>query len=442
MDSTTRNRFRKSALASGLLTVEQFEEAEMALRADGADAENGDLLIAKLIEQGRINTFQAEQFKVGQTHFNLGPYQVIDSLGQGGMGQVFKAEHTLMGRVVAIKVLPKHKSTPEAIASFTREMRAQAQLDHQNLVRAFDAGRDRNVYYLATEYVPGTDLRKFVRTRTRLSMQEAATIISQAAEGLAHAHSRGMIHRDVKPGNLLVTPSGHTKVSDLGLAGFAGNEDDDDPRAGKVVGTADYLSPEQIRAPRSVTPAADIYALGCTLYYAVTGKVPFPGGTSKEKALRHLEEPPLNPQRINPELSDEFVEVLSDVMEKDPKQRIQTCAEVVRRLARWAGDAVETTAEEVSASLGAGGVLARPAIRSQESDTRSGFFDDLDSNPDTPSQISAGGSSGNQDTLDDLAGLPQPKPDPAPPIVTLLAFGAPLLAAALLLLSLVLKLVR
>jgi serine/threonine protein kinase len=317
-------------------------------------------------------------------------------------------------------------------------MRAQAQLDHENLVRAFDAGRDRNVYYLATEYVPGTDLRKFVRTRTRLSMQEAATIISQAAEGLAHAHSRGMIHRDVKPGNLLVTPSGHTKVSDLGLAGFAGNEDDDDPRAGKVVGTADYLSPEQIRAPRSVTPTSDIYSLGCTLYYAVTGKVPFPGGTSKEKALRHLEEPPLNPQRINPELTDEFVEVLSEMMEKDPKKRVQTCAEVVRRLAPWARDAVQTTADEAGSLLGVPGPIARPAIQSQMSDTRSGFFDDFGSS-DTPSQISSG--SGNQDTIDDLVS-PLHAGEPAPPVISLLAFGVPLLAAGLLLVSLLLELAR
>ena len=136
------------------------------------------------------------------------------------MGQVFRAQHTMMGRTVAIKVLPRYKSTPVAIASFTREIRAQAQMDHENLVRAFDAGHDGNVYFLVTECVPGTDLRKYVRLRGRLSMSEAATIISQAALGLGYAHSRGLIHRDVKPGNLLVTTTGQTKVSDLGLSGF------------------------------------------------------------------------------------------------------------------------------------------------------------------------------------------------------------------------------
>jgi serine/threonine protein kinase len=209
-----------------------------------------DQLAAKLVEMGRLNHWQAEQLKVGRSKFNLGPYQILDSIGQGGMGQVFKAEHRLMGRVVAIKVLPRHRSTPDAIASFTREIRAQARFDHENLVRAFDAGHDGNVYFLVTEFVPGADLRKLVRARGKLSMQDAATIISQAARGLAHAHSRGMVHRDVKPGNLLVTPGGQTKVSDLGLAGFLGVDDRTIPRAGRIVGTADYLSPEHISRRR------------------------------------------------------------------------------------------------------------------------------------------------------------------------------------------------
>ncbi len=143
-------------------------------------------LAVQLIQDGLLNPWQVEQLKVGRSKFNLGPYQVIDSIGQGGMGQVFKGVHTMMGRVVAIKVLPRHKSTPEAIACFTREIRAQAQLDHPNLVRAFDAGHDGNVYFLVCEYVPGTDLRRLVRVRGKLSMSEAATIISQAAVGLSH----------------------------------------------------------------------------------------------------------------------------------------------------------------------------------------------------------------------------------------------------------------
>ena len=353
MSPASHSSFRRHALASGLVTADQMFEAEETLRASAAShppsahgADEDDRLAAQLVAMGQLNPWQVEQLKRGRSKFNLGPYQVIDSIGQGGMGQVFRAEHMMMGRTVAIKVLPRYKSTPVAIASFTREIRAQAQMDHENLVRAFDAGHDGNVYFLVTECVPGSDLRKFVRMRGRLSMTEAATIVSQAAVGLGHAHSRGLIHRDVKPGNLLVTTTGHTKVSDLGLAGFLGDDDEDDPRWGKVVGTADYLAPEQIVTPKDITPACDVYSLGCTLYYAVTGKVPFPGGTIREKARRHCEEAPLNPKRINPELSDEFVEVVAAMMDKNPLGRIQTMAEVVERLKPWATDAVAPPAGE------------------------------------------------------------------------------------------------
>ena len=201
---------------------------------------------------GRLNRWQAEQLRAGRTKFNLGPYQIIDSIGQGGMGQVFKAEHTVMGRVVAVKVLPRSRSTPEAIQNFSREIRAQAQLDHENLVRAYDAGHDGNVHFLVTEYVPGTDLRRLIRGQGLLPMNTAASIITQAARGLEHAHNRGLIHRDVKPGNLLVTPEGRCKVSDLGLAGYFQDSDQADVYGGKVVGTADYWCPSKSPRPTSL----------------------------------------------------------------------------------------------------------------------------------------------------------------------------------------------
>ena len=344
-----RRHFLECAMISGLVTQEQLDAALEQLDEAGADdgkplVEVTDRQLAgRLVETGVLHPYQADQLLAGHTKFNLGPYVVIDSIGQGGMGQVFKAEHTMMGRVVAVKVLPKARTTPEAIANFTREIRVLAQLDHENLVRAFDAGKDGNIYYMVTEYVPGTDLRRLIRSGGRLSMQQAATIISQAAKGLAHAHEQGLIHRDVKPGNVLVTPDGDTKVSDLGLAGWFDTSSEQDSRANKIVGTADYLSPEQIKTPWDLTPANDIYGLGCTMYYAVTGKVPFPGGTTREKARRHCEEMPLNPRRRNPALSEAFTSVLADMMEKDRDKRIQTGHEVVERLAPWVGDEVEST---------------------------------------------------------------------------------------------------
>lgn len=335
----------RCALASGLLTRDQIEEARTVLRevsADGAQGvgasgSNRDLA-DKLVQMGRLNDFQAAQLLQGRTKFSLGPYAIIDSLGRGGMGQVFKAVHGVLDRVVAIKVLPRAKSTPEAIASFAREIRAQAQLDHPNLVRALDAGEDGNVYYLVTEYVPGSDLRKLIRRNGRLDMAAAAGVISQVAAGLDHAHGLGLIHRDVKPGNILVTPEFLAKLSDLGLAGPLDGDAQSDPRFGKIVGTADYISPDHIKSPRDPTAAWDIYSLGCTLYYAVTGKVPFPlpRGTTADKARAHCTLRPLDPQRLNGDLDGEFVEVLAEMMAKDPSERTPTAADVIQRLRPWA----------------------------------------------------------------------------------------------------------
>ncbi len=357
MSEKTSNRsvFRDSARVSGLLTKEQIAEAIAALASQDdetstpVEAISDDNLAAKLIEMEKLTPYQASQLKSGRTKLTLGPYTITDWIGQGGMGQVFKAVHTMMGRECAIKVLPLHKSTPDAIENFTREIRTQAQLDHTNLVRAYDAGHDGNVHYLVTEFVPGTDLRQLVRRQGPLTMQQAANVMVQSAIGLDYAHERGLIHRDVKPGNILVTPDGVAKVSDLGLAGFI-HEAEEDPRAGKIVGTADYLSPEQILDPATITSVSDIYSLGCTLYYAISGKVPYPGGTTKDKARRHCDETPWHPRRFNPEISEEFVEIIADMMEKDPGSRIQTAAEVASRLEPWAQESALLPSQQLTKS--------------------------------------------------------------------------------------------
>jgi eukaryotic-like serine/threonine-protein kinase len=173
-----------------------------------------------------------------------------------------------------------------------------------------------------------------------LPQDQAAKIIMQAALGLEYAHQQGMVHRDVKPGNILVTPEGIAKVSDVGLAGFTANLMDD-PRAGKIVGTADYLSPEQIRTPMQVGPVSDVYSLGCTLYYAVCGKVPFPGGDTAQKVRRHLESTPFHPRKFASNISEEFVDIIAEMMDKNPNKRTQTCAEVAARLEPWVNESSE-----------------------------------------------------------------------------------------------------
>ena len=191
------------------------------------------------------------------------------------------------------------------------------------------------------------DLRRLIKARGPLPQEQAASIIMQAAYGLNYAHQQGMVHRDVKPGNILVTPEGIVKVSDVGLAAFTANLVDD-PRAGKIVGTADYLSPEQIRTPLDVGPASDVYSLGCTLYYTVCGKVPFPGGNTAQKVRRHLEETPLHPRNFADNISEEFVDIIAEMMDNDPKNRIQTCAEVAARLESWAVDSSQITQPRMS----------------------------------------------------------------------------------------------
>lgn len=341
-DTRRATGFERSALASGLLNQEQLDQARAALRDPPAGSHASDVAVTdeklaeKLVELEHLNLWQSKQLLEGRTRFNLGPYWMIDCIGRGGMGQVFKAEHRVLERIVAVKVLPRSMCTPASIENFHRETRVLAKLDHVNLVRALDGGEDGNVYYLVTEYVPGTDLRKLVRGDGPMSMELAASIISQVAAALEHAHQQGLVHRDIKPGNVLVTPEGHAKLSDLGLAGPLADDAEPDPRLGKIAGTADYLAPDHIQAPWDPTPAWDIYSLGCTLYYAVTGKVPFPGGTTADKVRAHRELRPLDPRRLNPTLSVPFLEVLAEMMAKEPAERIPSAEAVIDRLRRWA----------------------------------------------------------------------------------------------------------
>ncbi|NNE01347.1 MAG: serine/threonine protein kinase [Pirellulaceae bacterium] len=336
-DSTPDSKltFREAAIRSKLVSPRKLQKV-----IDIAKTDDDKVIAATLVKSGIITDYQSQQLMSGRTKLTLGPYLITEWIGQGGMGQVFKAVHNVMGRECAVKVLPREKSTAESREAFAREIRVQAGLDCPYVVRAFDAGHDGSVHYLVTEYVPGTDLRRLVRSGGPLSMHHAAMIIAQAALGLQYAHKLGLVHRDVKPGNILVTPDGHAKVSDIGLAAWSMGLDDD-PRAGKIVGTADYLSPEQIRSPLAVGPASDIYSLGCTLYYTVTGKVPFPGGDSKSKCKRHCEQTPWHPRKFAPDLSEDFVDTIADMMEKDPARRIATAAEVAERLEPWAGTVIE-----------------------------------------------------------------------------------------------------
>lgn len=350
----TDSLLQASSLASGLINPQQLDfciriarhrQSQQGIASQTAIPDR--LLADVMVEQGMVTAYQADQLLSGRTKFSLGSYVITDWIGQGGMGQVFKAVHHVMGRICAVKVLPLTRATLDARKNFIQEIRMQAVLDCPYLVRAYDAGQDGNVHYLVTEFVPGMDLRKLVKSQGPLPVSQAAKIVMQAAMGLDYAHRQGMVHRDVKPGNILVTPTGEAKVSDVGLAGFA-KDLINDPRAGKIIGTTDYLSPEQIRTPLEIEPVADIYSLGCTLYYAICGKVPFPGGDTKSKLRRHLEESPVHPRRFAADVPEDFVDIIADMMEKDSKKRIASAAQVAVRLEPWSSD--ESPANPMSLS--------------------------------------------------------------------------------------------
>lgn len=350
-----RSILEQAGLASGLLTEKQIDDAwhrlvESLPAADLSLEEISDEQLAEyLVELGFLNLWQAEQLRQGRTKFTLGSYRIVDAIGHGGMGWVFKGEHELLGRVEAIKVLPNTQTNPTSINNFLREIRAQASLNHPNLVRILYADREGDTYFLVTEFIPGSDLRRLVHYHGAMTQEKAAILISQTAAALEHAHGQGMIHRDVKPGNILITPDGHAKLTDLGLAFFAEDQAEFSQSKPKhIVGTADFLAPEIIVTPSEVRSISDIYSLGCTLYYAVTGKVPFPGGDTADKLRRQLDEMPIAPQRLSANLDGEFVELIAAMMQKRPADRIATAAEVVELLRPWTPPIETTTWQEIN----------------------------------------------------------------------------------------------
>lgn len=355
----SRPRFRAVVLASGLLTEQQLAALESELRRspaqgkEAADHAGWDKALAQLAARKKwITPFQGRQLLLGRRRFTLGQYRILDEIGRGGMGQVFKAEHPMMGRVVAVKVLPRAKSTPETEAAFQREIRVLGRLDHDNLVRALDAGHDGNVYYLVTEYVAGLDLRRQVSKYGPLDEPRAAMVIAQAARALAYAHEQGLVHRDVKPGNLLVSRDGRVKLLDLGLAGSVFEAES--MRLGRCVGTMDYMAPEQIRDPDNVGPSADIYSLGCTLYFTVSGQLPFPGGDRKDKARRHLEERPADVRSIAAHVSLPFARVIEALMEKSSNDRVDSALEVIGMLRPWIPSGLLAMPRQPRSSAGSG----------------------------------------------------------------------------------------
>jgi serine/threonine protein kinase len=293
-----------------------------------------------LVQRSWLTIYQVNLIFQGQgAELVQGPYRILDRLGSGGVSQVFKAWHTKRNCVVALKVIrPEMLSNAEAVARFQREMRALTQASHPNIVRAFDINLVNNIHYFAMEYVEGNALDKQVHLSGPLPISRACDYIRQAALALQHAHERGLVHRDIKPANLLVNAAGTVvKILDLGLARLS--QSSGKPQIGReltadgvLIGTPDYLAPEQAKNPRTVDIRADIYSLGCTLYFLLTGKPPFPEGTLMQKLYKHQTEPPPSGEHLRPGLPPALVAIFQKMMAKKADDRYQTPVEVAQAL--------------------------------------------------------------------------------------------------------------
>jgi serine/threonine protein kinase len=259
---------------------------------------------------------------------HLGPYELIEVLGRGGMGTVWKARHTKLDKLVALKLLPPHLMTDaEAVSRFEREMKAVGKLEHPHIVRAMDAGEADGMHYLVMEYIEGTDLSRIVKTRGPRSIAEACQMVRHAALGLAHAHEHDLVHRDIKPSNLLLSKKGLVKILDLGLARLQGERAADEASLtmqGETMGTPDYMAPEQWQSAHTAGPEVDLYALGCTLYHLLVGHPPFsdPQHSSfGQKMKAHLLEQPPKLRAARPEVPEEVESLYQSLLAKDPMQR-------------------------------------------------------------------------------------------------------------------------
>lgn len=292
-------------------------------------------LAPSLIREGILTYFQTEQILLGKwRRFTIGSYLILERLGTGAMGLVYLCEHPESHERVAIKVLPPvFAKNPEMLKRFYREARAGGALDHENIVRVHDVDQDDKVHFMVMEFVDGSVLQDIVKNHGPLSALRAAHYIRQAAIGLQHAHEAGLIHRDIKPANLLLNRRGTVKMLDMGLARFA--DDEEDVLTKGILGTADYLAPEQTRDSHYVDIRADIYSLGGSFYFLLTGSPPFGEGTVAQKLVAHQTQEPKPIRTLRPEVPEALVALVATMMAKDPAQRFQTPAAVAEALAPW-----------------------------------------------------------------------------------------------------------
>ncbi|MCL4191122.1 MAG: protein kinase [Thermoguttaceae bacterium] len=362
MAKPTVDTFLDLLRRSRLVEPDRLDHELAQLRDTSGEQTFGDVdaLAKYFVASGLVTRWQGDRLLEGRYKgFYLKNYKLLDHLGTGGMSRVYLAEHVLMQRRVAIKVLPKDRVDDSSyLKRFHREAQAAAALDHRNIVRAYDVDSEGTTHYLVMEYVEGRDLQRIVHDDGPLPYAKAAEYLRQAAEGLAHAHSAGLIHRDIKPANLLIDSHGVVKLLDLGLARFTADEKASLTLAydENVLGTADYLAPEQALDSHRVDGRADIYSLGCTMYYALVGRPPFGEGTLPQRLLAHQKQPPPSILKVRPDAPEDLVAICLKMMAKKAADRFQSASDVAEALAHWqaAPEALATEAVTTPTAGGAG----------------------------------------------------------------------------------------
>jgi serine/threonine-protein kinase len=269
----------------------------------------------------------------------LGKYEVLSHIAAGGMAAVYRAVDPDTGQMVALKVLPtEFANNPTLLTRFEREARTMARFHHDNIVDVYELGEVDGTHYIVMEYVDGIDLYRYIAQRKQLEIEEALDILAQATRALDHAHLHGVVHRDVKPSNLLLTEvEGRrlVKLTDLGLA--LDRRVDDETRLTRpntTLGTVDYMAPEQARGSHLVDIRSDLYALGCTFYHMLTGRPPFPDGAVADRLYKHVHVMAPNPREFNRNIPEEVLNILGRLLHKKPEDRYQTPAELILDLER------------------------------------------------------------------------------------------------------------
>ncbi len=352
LDEATRSFVRRS-LDAGLVELDDLKKVVVSLMAE-SETFTPNRLAEGLVGGGILTQWQANKLLAGKCKgFYLGSYRLLRPLGKGGMGIVYLGEHHVMKRLMALKILPPHAvADSRRIERFKAEARACAQLDHPNIVRAYDFADAGDKLYIVMEYVDGVDLQYAIQRDGPMSVADALDVLVQATGGLAHAHERGIIHRDIKPSNLLMRTDGVVKLSDLGLAriGWGG---DGEPEQHRMMGTADFVAPEQAINSTSVDARADIYSLGCTLYYLLSGQSPF-AGTSAQRLAKHQTVPVPDIRTVRVDCPVAIADLIARMTAKRPDNRPKSAVELLAQLQRLGGfsDAVPRKSKRTIAPAG------------------------------------------------------------------------------------------